>query len=245
MMKSLFFLLSFVSSFNVWGQQPITEGKIHYKQLLGGDPKMDKLLNRKKETYLFFKNETAAFITETKKFLRNGSMGISLIGDVYDNNRKARGVLLSDSYNFKRGMEYTIDSLREPNIFSINHPSAIDITYQDSTKEIAGYICHKAVVKTTYRHIQTAKIVELLREVYFNPLISNVFPQFKGLKGMPLEYKTSQDSSIVHYVATKLEDRSISEKELDIKLAYPDIIFKQIATIEGSLTIFVESGRNG
>ncbi len=73
------------------------------------------------------------------------------------------------------------------------------ITYINQSKNIAGYLCKKAIINTYDSNIEDANTIE----VFYSDEISGVFDlKFKNLKGTPLEYTIKSDGMIITYSAT-------------------------------------------
>lgn len=82
------------------------------------------------------------------------------------------------------------------------------VKYEDATKKIAGYACHKAEVTTTVQGQAVTVTVYYTEDIVSK---TNNYGSFKGLKGFPLEYAASQSGITVTYTATKVSKESLTD----------------------------------
>jgi GLPGLI family protein len=85
-----------------------------------------------------------------------------------------------------------------------------DIKYVDGTKVIAGYTCKKAQVTTT----NPANGQSNTLDIYYTdelPVYEGSKGEFKGLKGFPLEFASSQRGMIFSFAATEVKKQSLSD----------------------------------
>lgn len=92
------------------------------------------------------------------------------------------------------------------------------ITYSDEKKSIAGYDCKKAVVETEGEGKETIKM-----SVWYTDKIAPVEggmgsrgSQFKGLKGVPLEFEMPQGPMSIKVVATKVSTDAVSDSKFEV-----------------------------
>ncbi len=86
------------------------------------------------------------------------------------------------------------------------------IEYSSETKEIIGFTCKKATIKTEEGDVIMWIAADLKASL-------DGFEQFtvKGLKGIPLEFSTTNNGMNIHFVATKFE-KTVDEKIFDQKI---------------------------
>lgn len=98
------------------------------------------------------------------------------------------------------------------------------IKYEDGTKTIAGYICHKAEITIYYDKDKTNSRNE---DVYYTEDItgSTCGLMFKGLKGIPLEWVTlktanAPNAAITTTIAVSIDKKALSDEEFKAPPGY-------------------------
>jgi len=198
-----------------------------------------------KETILYIKDKQASFVhTSWSK----RTFGASLY-DVIEDKSTEHEVFASEKYRtflkvYKSSFKYGIskdsttnihsekneikeaDSLRNERFFYAKNPVHIDIGLEKDTKTILGYECKKAKVWVTYDKGGEQKGNRYLvsYEVFYAPQIPNVLPEFKGLKGLPLE--GIKDGNL-YFVAKQISQTPVDEKLFSPKKLYTDVKFEE------------------
>jgi GLPGLI family protein len=98
------------------------------------------------------------------------------------------------------------------------------IKYEDGTKTVAGYTCHKAEITIYYSKDKTNSRNE---EVYYSADItgSSCGLLFKGLKGIPLEWVTLKSANNPNEIRTttlaiSVDKKTVSDDEFKIPAEY-------------------------
>ena len=95
--------------------------------------------------------------------------------------------------------------------------SAPVINYVDGTKTIEGYTCHKAEVTIKVDEATTIK-----EDVYYTTDISSGTSnrEFRGLKGFPLEWVTTNLANTTTTTAINIDKKSLSDDEFSVPPGY-------------------------
>lgn len=87
------------------------------------------------------------------------------------------------------------------------------------TKNIAGFTCKKAIVTTEQDGIKSTL------EVYFTDELGAVNanfdnPTYKDINGVMMEFTNKTEQFSMHFEATKVEKKSVSDKDFEIPAGY-------------------------
>lgn len=89
-----------------------------------------------------------------------------------------------------------------------------EIQIQDPTKEIAGYLCNKAI-------IYPPETDETITVFYTNEIqAQKIGVQYEGLEGFPMEYQITSEGLTMNITATKVIPGKISNSEFIIPEGY-------------------------
>jgi len=88
------------------------------------------------------------------------------------------------------------------------------ITYENDTKKIAGYVCNKAELKTTIQGEPFSTTIYYCADLVSHPIKTG---PFKGLKGMPMEYTIPGPGFTMTFTATKVKKQDLTD---DIFIAH-------------------------
>ncbi len=122
--------------------------------------------------------------------------------------KKNEGVMLMNMMGTKNAITMSSEYLEaEAKKLGSADPN---ITYYKDYKNIAGYRCQKAVIEQSGTN----------SVVYFTDKIPNLGQNYKGLRGMPLQYSTSQNGVESILTATKVEQKPISNSKFEIPEEY-------------------------
>jgi GLPGLI family protein len=130
------------------------------------------------------------------------------------------------------GKKFAFNSTSEDIQKDMEGAGDISVEYTNDTKEILGYTCKKAIIHMKGENEGSMTVY------YTNELGSKALnfdnPQFKDIDGLMLEYEivNSNPGFTMHFVATNVEKKKISDKEFDIPEGY------EIKTREDMKTMF-------
>ncbi len=207
----LFFVFLFGFSLSTFAQK---QGKITYK---------NSLSKKQNNSYLLFRQDTMIGVLESYSSFNNTS-------SVYLRTFIKEKCMISAILDHKH------DSGKKENVIYVDHSldsQKVSINYIEEYKEILGFKCQKAYVKTLFYIKALSETIERNYVVYFTPEIKNLLSEFQGLKGMALEYAELQGEK-------KLFDNQAIDIQYDIKLPqaltlqslYPDYKFKDSQEVE-------------
>ena len=99
----------------------------------------------------------------------------------------------------------------------------IKFTTTDETKQLAGYMCKKAIAKlkdgTSFTVFYTSDIM---------PENDDYNSQFSGLKGLPLEYELTQGKLNIKYVVAQVSLNPVPVSKFDIpKTGYREMTYEE------------------
>lgn len=103
---------------------------------------------------------------------------------------------------------------------SFNNDQTTEIKYSTDTKTIAGYECKKAIIKSEEGAV-TIWTTDKINGYHAGG-------QFKGLKGYPLEFSTSQQGMTIAFTATKVEPGKVDAKLFEIPKDYQETTPEQM-----------------
>lgn len=105
----------------------------------------------------------------------------------------------------------------------------VSVKYLPETKEIAGYKCKKAEITFKDESGQKQLTTVYYTEEIGNHLGSNQNAQFKGIKGMPLEYELSADGGMkMKMTAKKVSKESVNDSMFDIPSDYKETTLEDL-----------------
>jgi len=124
------------------------------------------------------------------------------------------------------GHKYAVkltDSLKK--IAAENVPKIEYIDSANATKQIAGYTCKKAKITLTMNMPNGGAPVTNSSYVYYTTDLPCVDPkgQFKGLKGMPMEYIISESGMSITIEATAVEKKTLADSLFVIPSGYKEM----------------------
>jgi len=90
------------------------------------------------------------------------------------------------------------------------------ITYTEEKKTIAGYECKKAIVEVKDQKGETQKLNAWFTEKLPNNSAGRMGGQFKGLKGAPLEFETTQGPMKMKMTATKVSLSPVADSQFKV-----------------------------
>ena len=97
------------------------------------------------------------------------------------------------------GDRYRLQTPLPPSAVSTDASTRTILYDEDSQREIAGYVCHKAIITTSNGDKLTAWVTPKIQ-----PPTGHFSTLFMGLKGFPLEFSVSNDRVIVTFAADEV-----------------------------------------
>lgn len=138
---------------------------------------------------------------------QNQIMGKNVIVSDLDNKN---GFMEMDMGGQKIRMNISTEDFKKDE----NIPSSIE--YLDSSKNILGYTCKKAIMKNDNGDI-------IMTVFYTNKFKNQAQKEFIGLNGFPLSYSMSQNNMTFEMTATEISEQSLSDKIFEKSAGYKDI----------------------
>jgi GLPGLI family protein len=127
------------------------------------------------------------------------------------------------------GQKYAVKSTSEDIAKEMENAKDYQVEFSNETKEIAGYNCKKAIV----RHVSDGtEIIVYYTEDLGTGAMNFDNPQFKDIKGIMLEFEMPNPEFSMHFIATTVEEKNVSDSEFTIPEGY------QIKTKEEFQTMF-------
>lgn len=187
---------------NPFGQPPsITEGNVIYKITYSGDNPYRSQGVLPEETSLFFKDKKACFITT--------GMGIVLVIDLLDNEKKKYSTLFINSL----GENYAFTEAPEDVRQQENNPE-YKIEKTDEKKIIAGLECYKAIVSD----ITNNRRFDIYYYEKANVTLGN--SPYKDFNFLVMEYRDTRFGISMMLQATKVDFSPVDENLLTVHGQY-------------------------
>lgn len=101
----------------------------------------------------------------------------------------------------------------------------IDIEYLSETKDIAGYKCKKALIKSP-------DLPDAI-EVYYTDEFTGGTDQFGSLKGFALEYSVTAEGIQMIFVATRVEEGSVDDSLFIAPAEYKNVTQEELQNMYG------------
>ena len=107
----------------------------------------------------------------------------------------------------------------------------VDVEVTNETKEIAGYTCKKAIVKTKGDN-PGEHIVYFTDELGSGTMNYNN-PMFKDIDGVMLEYSSADEGMKMMFSAIKVEKKKVSDKDFEIPEGYKVMTMDEFSNMFG------------
>jgi GLPGLI family protein len=115
------------------------------------------------------------------------------------------------------GQKFSIKTSAQEIQDEISKAPKTQIIYTDETKEIAGYVCKKVIVKFKEKDSDTeTEVIAYLAEDFSNEGVYLDNPVFNGIKGILLEFEINADEISMKFIATSVNKKNIPEKEFAV-----------------------------
>jgi len=177
--------------------------------------------------------QTAAMMPKTMKLIIKGnksrvemSMGMGTTVVIFDAEKKD-AVTLMDMMGQKFAMTMSTQEIEAQNA---DVPD-VDVEVTNETKEIAGYICKKAIVKTKGDN-PSEHAVYFTDELGSGTMNYNN-PLFKDIDGVMLEYSSADEGMTMKFSAIKVEKKKVSDNEFEIPEGYKVMTMDEFSNMFG------------
>lgn len=102
------------------------------------------------------------------------------------------------------------------------------IEYLDETKEIAGYLCKKAI----YSIMKNG--MEAVFDVYYTEeLPAEANTQFSGIEGFPMEYVVESQGMVITYTAIEVKEEKVSKSLGEVPDGYEKMSYEELMQMLG------------
>jgi GLPGLI family protein len=164
---------------------------------------------------------------KTRTEMSMGGMGTNV--NIFDSETNS-GVMLMDMMGQKFAMELSADDIEE----ELEEGPDVKVDVTSETKEIAGYICKKAIVKV----LKDNGSVEAEMEVYFTDelgsgAINSNEPMFKDIDGVMLEYSIKEENITMKMTAVSVDKKKLSDSEFEIPEGYKKVTEEELQNMFG------------
>ena len=153
------------------------------------------------------------------------SMGMGMKQATIFDTKKNQGTLLLDMMGKKTAVEMSSEQMEKQRG---DKAKDLDIQYIDGdVKQIAGFNCKKAIIKTE---------AGLEMELYYSEeLPAGASREFKGLKGFPLEYTIASGPMKMKLTASSVKQESIDKSFFVIPDGYEKQTFEEFQKTMGAM----------
>jgi len=157
----------------------------------------------------------------TKSILRSGIITQIEIKDIDTQNSTSLMEVL--------GQKFAIEKTKEMAEKELEENSIATVSVLDDTKEIAGRLCNKAIIK----------INDSESTIYFSKDIGNKKYNYGSalyinLNGIPLEYSIENNNIKMKMTAIKIEECNINNHEFDIPEGYQKVTLNELQNMFGN-----------
>ena len=163
-----------------------------------------------------------AMMPKTMKMKINGeksrteiSMGMGSTIVVFNGEEKS-GFTLMDIMGQKYAMKMTAEELEE----EIEDGPDVDVEVTNETKEIAGYTCKKAVVKSNESDSEDMEMVVYFTEELGSGMLNYNNPVFKDVQGVMMEYSMKENDMNMTFTAISVTKKKVADDEFEIPEGY-------------------------
>lgn len=166
--------------------------------------------------------QMAAMMPKTMKMKIKGeksrmemSMGMGSTIVVFNGEDKS-GFTLMDIMGQKYAMKMTPEELEDENE---NEPE-MDIEVTGETKEIAGYECKKAIVKSKEKGAENIEMIVYFTDELGSGMLNYNNPMFKDVQGVMMEYAMNENDVEMKFTAISVTKEKIKDEEYEIPEGY-------------------------
>ncbi len=166
--------------------------------------------------------QMAAMMPKTMKMKIKGessrteiSMGMGSTIVVFNGETKS-GFTLMDIMGQKYAMEMTAEELEQ----DIEKEPDMDVEVTGETKEIAGYKCKKAIVKSNESGAEDMEMVVYFTDELGTGMLNYNNPVFKDVQGVMMEYSLKENDINMTFTAISVTKQKVSDDEFEIPEGY-------------------------
>lgn len=166
--------------------------------------------------------QMAAMMPKTMKMKMRGessrmemSMGMGSTIVVYNGEDKS-GFTLMDMMGQKYAMKMTPEELEE----EIEETPDVDIDVTAETKEIAGYVCKKAIVKLKEGEAKEMEMIVYFTDELGSGMMNYNNPIYKDIQGVMMEYSINENDMEMKFSAISVTKKKIGDDEFEIPEGY-------------------------
>ena len=139
------------------------------------------------------------------------SMGMGSTSVIFNGTAK-EGFTLMDMMGQKLAFTMTSDDIEKE--LSEGPDMEIDVTGE--TKEIAGIVCKKVIVKIHEEGEKEMKYIVFFTEELGSGMLNYNNPMFKDIDGVMLEYSMNENNMSMTFTAISVDKKKISDDEFDM-----------------------------
>ena len=166
--------------------------------------------------------QMAAMMPKTMKMKIRGessrmemSMGMGSTIVVYNGEDKS-GFTLMDMMGQKYAMKLTPEELEE----EVEEAPDMDVEVTGETKEIAGYNCKKAIVKSNESGAEDMEMVVYFTDELGSGMLNYNNPFFKDVQGVMMEYTMQENDMNMTFTAISVTKKKVGDEEFVIPEGY-------------------------
>ena len=166
--------------------------------------------------------QMAAMMPKTMKMKIKGessrteiSMGMGSTIVVFNGETKS-GFTLMDIMGQKYAMEMTAEELEK----DIEETPDMDVEVTGETKEIAGYMCKKAIVKSNESGAEDLEMTVYFTDELGSGMLNYNNPVFKDVQGVMMEYTMKENDMDMTFSAISVTKKKIGDDEFEIPEGY-------------------------
>jgi len=143
------------------------------------------------------------------------SMGMGSTIVVFNDETKS-GFTLMDMMGQKYAMEMTAEELEQ----NIEKEPDMNVEVTDEIKEIAGYTCKKAIVKSNEAGAENLEMIVYFTDGLGSGMLNYNNPLFKDVKGVMMEYSMKENDMNMTFSAISVTKKKIGDEEFEIPEGY-------------------------
>ena len=143
------------------------------------------------------------------------SMGMGTTIVVFNGETKS-GFTLMDIMGQKYAMEMTAEELEK----DIEKAPDMDVEVTGETKEIAGYNCKKAIVKSNESGAEDMEMVVYFTDELGSGMLNYNNPFFKDVQGVMMEYTMQENDMNMTFTAISVTKKKVGDEEFVIPEGY-------------------------
>jgi GLPGLI family protein len=180
--------------------------------------------------------QTMAMMPKTLKMKIKGNMSRTEMNMgmgttvVIFNSETRSGVTLMDFMGQKLAMKMTPEDLDK----EMKETPEATVVNTSETKEIAGYMCKKAIIKMKENGSETeTELVVFYTEEIASAKINEVNPLYKDIPGTMLEYSMNEKGMIMQLTAISVEKEKISDTEFETPEGFKEVTQDELKSMFG------------